>query len=294
MQGNPHDHHEVEHLDADAVCEACGNVNPEGTLLCKTCGNNLRDQRVRRMKTGGPVSTVESSVSVSNIVRGVVILFGICAVLWAAFNVSTIESWLLSGVQSAEAKSETTATPESFWTGPDAARYTALATTLAEHEVTVAEASIVPPGAPMPSLDGLYILKRSAAAVASPVGSAIVQLKGDEAYFVAILAGGTQIRGSASKSSDTMFQAVSIGILDSDGTYTEAYGYAQLQPTGELLCSGLFGEFETQADIIAIPSPSADVSAGEPAPQEDAAADAAPADAAPADTAGTEEAPSAQ
>ena len=44
MQGNSHDHHEaVEHLDADAVCEPCGNVNPEGTLLCKTCGNNLRD-----------------------------------------------------------------------------------------------------------------------------------------------------------------------------------------------------------------------------------------------------------
>ena len=54
MQVNPQDHHEhVEHLDADAVCEACDTVNPEGTLLCKTCGNNLRDQRARRMKAGG-------------------------------------------------------------------------------------------------------------------------------------------------------------------------------------------------------------------------------------------------
>lgn len=104
MQGNRHDAHDVvEHLDADAVCELCGNVNPEGTLLCKQCGNNLRDQRSRRMHTtGGPTSVVESSFSISRIVRGVVIVFGICAVLWVALEaVSTIETWLMSGVQSA-------------------------------------------------------------------------------------------------------------------------------------------------------------------------------------------------
>ena len=278
MQGNPHDQHEaVEHLDADAVCEACGNVNPEGTLLCKTCGNNLRDQRARRMQGGGPVVAADPSVSIANIARGVLILFGICVVLWAAFNVATIESWLLSGVQTVEAKGENAISPESFWDGPDAARYDDLFSSLEEHALTIEEAGIVPPGSPLPSLTGRYILKRSTGAAVSPVGSAIVESDGTTCHFVARLAGGTEVRGSAQKTSDTMIQAYRIGILDPDGVFTDAYGYAQVQPTGELNCSGLFGEYETPASIVAIPVPSdgqpESEAASEPVP-EDAAADA--------------------
>jgi len=38
-----------EGIEADAVCAQCGSANPEGTLICKTCGNNLRDQRMLRI-----------------------------------------------------------------------------------------------------------------------------------------------------------------------------------------------------------------------------------------------------
>jgi len=266
MQGNSHDHHEaVEHLDADAVCEPCGNVNPEGTLLCKTCGNNLRDQRVRRMQAGGSVASAEPKVSIGNIARGVLILFGIGTVLWTAFNVSTIEAWLLSGVQSVEAKGGNTVSPETFWTGPDAARYSELSTALEENPLTMEEAAIVPPGAPRPSLDGRYILKRTTESSVSPIGSAIVHSDGATCYFVAKLAGGTEIRGSAQRTSDTMLQAYNIGILDPDGTVMEAYGYAQVQPTGEIRCSGLFGEYERPASIVAIPVSSDGQPAAEPA-----------------------------
>ena len=41
------DYHEG--IEADAVCAQCGSANPEGTLICKTCGNNLRDQRLMRI-----------------------------------------------------------------------------------------------------------------------------------------------------------------------------------------------------------------------------------------------------
>ncbi len=272
MQGNRHDAHDVvEHLDADAVCELCGNVNPEGTLLCKQCGNNLRDQRSRRMHTtGGPTSVVESSFSISRIVRGVVIVFGICAVLWVALNVSTIETWLMSGVQSAEAKSENAIRPEEFWTGADTARYEALSAALQEHVLSAEEAGLTPPGSPLASPDGRYILKRSTDTAASPSGSAIVQQDGEKVYFVARLFGGTEIRGAAQISSDTIFQAPYIGILDPDGTFTEAYGLAQIKPTGELECEGFFGEYERPASIVAIPVPgsAADAAGAEAAPAE--------------------------
>lgn len=283
MQGNPLEHHDVEHLDADAVCEACDNVNPEGTLLCKTCGNNLRDQRARRMQAA-PVAPAERSFSIANIVRGVLILFGICVVLWVALNVSTIESWLMSGVQSVAASGQSVVSPESFWDGPGAARYNELAGILQEYPVTIEEAGMLPPGAPLPSLDGRYVIKRSADSIASPLGSAMIRMDGDTAYFVALLAGGTEIRGSADRSSDTMFQAVSIGILHADGSFSDAFGVGQIRATGEIKCSGLFGEYETPADAVAIPVPTDGLPApapldetAEPAPADDAAEEGAPA-----------------
>ncbi|MCC6798368.1 MAG: hypothetical protein IT366_24860 [Candidatus Hydrogenedentes bacterium] len=302
MQANRNDAHDVvEHLDADAVCELCGNVNPEGTLLCKQCGNNLRDQRSRRMQaTGGPTSTVESSFSVSRIVRGVVIVFGICAVLWVALNVSTIETWLMTGVQSAEAKSANAVAPEEFWRGTDAARYEALSAALQVHVMTAEEAGLTPPGSPLTVPDGRYVLKRSTDPAASPSGSAIVKQDGTKVYFVAQLFGGTEVRGEALVTSDTVFQAPYIGILDPDGKFSEAYGLAQLKPTGELECEGFFGAYERPASIVAIPVPDsakdlesteADTTAtetAEPAETEAASETPAPAEAA------TEPAPTAQ
>lgn len=272
MQPNRNDAHDaVEHLDADAVCELCGNVNPEGTLLCKQCGNNLRDQRSRRMQaTGGPASTADSSFSISRIVRGVVIVFGICAVLWVALNVSTIETWLMTSVQSAEAKSENAIPPDAFWTGADAARYEALSAALQEHVLTAEEAGLAPPGSPLALPDGRYILKRSTDPAASPSGSAIVKQDGDKVYFVARLFGGTEVRGVAQISSDTVFQAPYIGIHDPDGTFTEAYGLALIKPSGELECEGFFGVYEQSASIVAIPVPgsAADTAGAETAPAE--------------------------
>ena len=254
MQVNPQEHHEhVEHLDADAVCEACDTVNPEGTLLCKTCGNNLRDQRARRLKAGGPAAQVAPTFRVANVARGVFILFGICVVLWTAINVSTIQAWLLGGVQKVEATSEGAVDPKTFYAGPVAARYDELASTLAQQPLTMEEAGMLPPGIPLQSLDGRFVLKRSTESVSAPIGAALVKVEGDTAYFVARMAGGTEIRGSAKKTSDTMFQAYSVAIRDTDGSLIEGLGYAQLQPTGEVNCTGLFGEFQTQVNGFAIP-----------------------------------------
>ena len=47
--------HSAERVDADAVCARCGAVNPEDSLLCKVCGNFLRDLRGRRLAVYEPV-----------------------------------------------------------------------------------------------------------------------------------------------------------------------------------------------------------------------------------------------
>ena len=63
-------------IDADTVCEKCATVNPEETLLCKSCGNNLRDQRIERMARGGAIELGDVGESKFRILTGVLITIG--------------------------------------------------------------------------------------------------------------------------------------------------------------------------------------------------------------------------
>jgi hypothetical protein len=76
-----------EYIDADAVCEQCSTVNPAGTLLCKTCGNNLRDQRMRRLAADEGMEAVHASDRPIRMLTGLLVVLGLLAILWAAINV---------------------------------------------------------------------------------------------------------------------------------------------------------------------------------------------------------------
>jgi ribosomal protein L40E len=76
-------------IDADAVCEVCGTVNPEGTLICRTCGNNLRDQKSKRMAADVQLLEPER-VGGSQFVKGGLALLGLLVVAWVAVNVNRI------------------------------------------------------------------------------------------------------------------------------------------------------------------------------------------------------------
>jgi len=99
------------------------------------------------------------------------------------------------------------------------------------------------------------VLKRSTDPTATVLGSAIVRTSGPTVYFVAKLAGGTEIRGEGTQNSAKLAEAINIGARDPDGTIIRALGFAQMQATGELICSGMFGEQDYTADAVAIPIP---------------------------------------
>lgn len=85
-----------EQVDADAVCEACGTVNDESTLLCKQCGNNLRDQRTRRIAAGGVEDmTVAQKANHTRILTGIFTVLGILFVIYVVANIGNIEQGMV-------------------------------------------------------------------------------------------------------------------------------------------------------------------------------------------------------
>ena len=87
-----------EQLDADAVCEQCGSVNPEETFICKVCGNNLRDQRARRIagEQGVPPGVAETPINRVRLFTGLLTALGIITILAAVIFIQDIETWLAS------------------------------------------------------------------------------------------------------------------------------------------------------------------------------------------------------
>jgi hypothetical protein len=85
-----------EAVDADAVCEACGTVNDEGTLLCKQCGNNLRDQRARRIAKGQVADLVAApTVNRARLATGILTALGIAVIIYVVINIGSIEQGMV-------------------------------------------------------------------------------------------------------------------------------------------------------------------------------------------------------
>ncbi|MEX2015343.1 MAG: zinc ribbon domain-containing protein [Candidatus Hydrogenedentales bacterium] len=179
-------------MDADAVCEQCGNVNPEGTIICKTCGNNLRDQRARRIAATGALPHVKQPVNHVRLLTGLLPVFGILLVLLVVLNMPTIESWLVS----AQAQDAVVATDD-LWTGATGGIMDELAMQLDQVPSNrAAREDAVNNPIDDTSFNGRYALfdpQRT-----QIIGEAIVSRRGDKMYFVARLDGQSlDIRGIA-------------------------------------------------------------------------------------------------
>ena len=107
-----------EQVDADAVCEKCSTVNDEGALLCKVCGNNLRDQRAQRIGSIGTPEMLDAGQSKIRMLTGLLVVMGILAVLYAAMNIGSFEAYLTSRLSD-----DPLANIDDYWGGPEAPLY---------------------------------------------------------------------------------------------------------------------------------------------------------------------------
>ena len=247
---NPH----MEQIDADAVCAECGTVSPEGTLLCRQCGNNLRDQRAQRISAVG--QTTERSASFSShskLLRGGLMAFGLLVVLWVGLNAGNIEEMLL-GLQVDEEKGA-----DEFWSGSKGGTFDALLDELTANPVTEAEVDALLGGTSGGGeLEGRYALL-SEGGVMGPrkVGEAIVRRDGDSVRFVVLMPRwNVELRGVGRLDGDSRITAAegSVGALVR-GDFYGAAGFAQVVEEGTLECHGLtaFGEDTYSAMAFRVP-----------------------------------------
>lgn len=198
MENDPFQREYRETIEADAVCNQCGTVNPEGTLLCKKCGNNLRDQRQMRLAADQALSGGESApaVSAKSHLRGALTVLGLLVVLWMALNMGRISGMWTS--VPAENASGLRVYPYVFWQGSDAALYEALEARLNAAYPTESAAE----GARLnfsgvARLDGVFALFERPGTGLRFAGGAVVQSNNGTYHFVARLLDGTTIRGQA-------------------------------------------------------------------------------------------------
>ena len=97
-------HFEGGALDADAVCADCATVNPEGTFLCKDCGNNLREQKIRRSSENVAADVLVESPGHSAWLRKAVVILGALLALYLAVNATNIAGVLVGAHSSFEPK----------------------------------------------------------------------------------------------------------------------------------------------------------------------------------------------
>ena len=222
-------------IDADAVCEQCGSVNEEDTLLCKVCGQNLRDQRTKRLANAQGPEFFETGVSRIRLFTGLLSMLGLLLVVFAVLNIANIEASLVSFL-SADSATE----GENLWSGPGSEIYEGLLRNLEEYPTSRSrtEEALNNPVTDR-SYNGRYVLVRPGRVDANLViGEANLSRRGDRVYFVAKLRNQPiEIRGYAlleQVGQEDELRAVArtnVGIIAGDVHYS-GFGFADRIPAG--------------------------------------------------------------
>ncbi len=227
----------IERIDADAVCAQCGTVNPEGALLCKSCGNNLRDQRMQRIAGGEGVLVAGLDESRPVWVKGLLALLGILIIVWAALNADNIAGMTV-GVHTGRG-AEVAEDPEAFWVGPAASTYEAMLDEIrsAPTPKDMAQAAMSAPAA-ADTYEGRYILVVNRALLGPTVaGEVVVRMDSGSLLFV-YLASDEQceIRGRAEFEGAGRIEVRNTAAVRKDNSYYLGQGFAAENAPGAFAC----------------------------------------------------------
>lgn len=170
-----------EQIDADAVCEQCGSVNDEGTLLCKVCGQNLRDQRSQRLANAQGLEVFDDRISRVRLLTGLLSVLGLLLVVFAVLNISNIEASLVTFL-STDAGAE----GDDLWSGSNDQIFIKLLRELEEYPTSrVKMANALENPLDDRSYNGRYVLVRPGRLdVDRVIGEANLSRRADRIYFV--------------------------------------------------------------------------------------------------------------
>ena len=237
----------TERIDADAVCAACGNVNPDGALICKVCGNNLRDQRMRRVRGEDGAEVVIAEPGRASWVGKGVVAFGLLLLLWTGLNLGRVAEMLAGGPGGGFGDAE------ALWSGSDGAAYDALIEELRANPVTREEGD---QAQEQPVFDGTYdgryvLAGENLGSGYASVGQAIARQEGTKLRFVALLTRDIEVRGEAEFETETRIAARDMAGVKIRDRYYGASGFARAKPDGGFDCFGLSDHDEESYSVRA-------------------------------------------
>jgi hypothetical protein len=234
-------------VDADAVCEVCGTVNAEGVLICRTCGNNLRDQKSRRLAAEAQLFEPER-VNSSQYIRGALAIIALVIILWTAINVNKIADRIVNAGGSGDPI-------RAYFEPPLATYYDTLALealALAPSAEQV-EALMVEP-IPATTLDGNYVLVQndpySGLAI---LGTAVVRTDATGTHYLASLGALGQVRGIVRSQGESAFSSAwnDAAAQSADGTIFGVAGVAVAQQDGSVECFGQSALDDASYEVVA-------------------------------------------
>jgi hypothetical protein len=268
-------------LDADAVCVQCGTVHAEETLICKTCGNNLRDQRSVRLAAEQTMGGEQPGASKGRWVLQGLALFGIVVILLTAFNIDAISRWMVNPAMVDDDF------VRSMWVGGESAVYEGLLEELRAAMPTqeaIAAAAANP--RPITQMDGIYgatlegqyavaIIRKAdavapAAAAVTPDGTAsptdapagaaepaeagaepAEQLAREVYHFVALMQPEGEVRGKLeARGANVIARERSAGMLYGDN-FLSAWGAGLINTEGEIKCFATGAGSEEGLEFVA-------------------------------------------
>ena len=239
-------HHHA--LDADAVCAACGTVNPEGTLLCKTCGNNLRDQRQARLSAETAEEVVGDQPRHPFLSRLVVAL-ALLVLIAVIVNLETVVTAL------ANVSVPTVDSGPGLYSGALGAELDGMALTV-ERSMPPRQSlqQVVDTATLRPELPGTYALYRNAGLSVQAVGTALVAEREEGLAFVARLYNGIEVRGLAQPQGATGWLADwDSTVAERDGELFSVAGVAQRTSEGRINGQGVRGDEDGNYAFFALP-----------------------------------------
>jgi len=223
-----------DRLYADAVCAQCSTVNPEGTLICKTCGNNLRDQRTLRLAADQQLVGQAERVERRQFLLGALTVLGILLILWTTLNVDTITDWLVA------AQSPGFNVQRAFWSGPDNEVFTEMLAELESRRPSPEEIQAAMQNPVFAAdFDGIYVIVRGFGLMgARPVGIGRVRHLDGEYYFVARVGENGEVRGRAMLQSNSLSAGWENAGASDGARYFSVAGVALRRPDGTFDCFG--------------------------------------------------------
>ncbi len=230
-----------EGIEADAVCSQCGSINPEGTLICKTCGNNLRDQRLLRL-TADQMMEAEGEIAdkPTFLIRALTIL-ALLIILYFGLNAGRIASFLTTAEEGG-LESTIVTQPQLFWNDTETTRYQAMKSTLDAVYPSPAQAESARLNTmPLSQVEGgTYVLFERLGTGLRFAGAAVIKMEGNMWHFVAALTDGVEIRGKAVYDNRLFLTQWDQAGANFNEEFFAVTGVASLQEDGSITISGQY------------------------------------------------------